>query len=102
MFYRLETNRRRRQIDAGDNIIGFTPDLPGKDFLTDLDVTSFLPDSLHFKDECPGEEDGPCDPRTPYRTFSGHCNNLERPHLGKGLITFSRLLPSVYENGEFP
>lgn len=48
----------------------------------------------------PLAEDGhACDPATPYRTFSGHCNNLRKPSLGKSLTTFNRLLPPAYENG---
>ncbi|XP_046660849.1 chorion peroxidase isoform X2 [Homalodisca vitripennis] len=92
-------SRRRRQLDAGDNIIGFGPDLPLKDFLSDLDITSFLPSLTHPNDEVCHEENGPCDPRSPYRSFSGHCNNLERVNLGRSFTTFARLLPSVYENG---
>ncbi|XP_054289704.1 uncharacterized protein LOC129004994 [Macrosteles quadrilineatus] len=98
-------NRRRRQLDSGDNIIGFgstLSDLPLKDFLSDIDVTSFLPSLTRHNiadDEVCNEEQGPCDPRSPYRSFSGHCNNLERPNLGRSVTTFARLLPSVYENG---
>lgn len=41
----------------------------------------------------------PCDPRTPFRSFTGHCNNLGNPELGKSLTTFARLLPPAYEDG---
>ncbi|XP_014285769.2 heme peroxidase 2 [Halyomorpha halys] len=85
--------RRRRQLD-GDNFISF--DFGGKD-LSNIDITDLI-QSKPVESEC-HEEEGPCDARSPYRTFSGHCNNLERPHLGKSLTTFARLLPSVYENG---
>lgn len=48
----------------------------------------------------PIAEDGhACDPSSPFRTFSGHCNNLRKPSLGKSLSTFNRLLPPAYENG---
>lgn len=97
-------SRRRRQLDNGDNIISFGPDLPLKDFLSDLDVTSFLPSlsrpNPQESDVC-HEENEPCDPRTPYRSYSGHCNNLERTNLGRSVTTFARLLPSVYENGKW-
>uniref|UniRef100_A0A0A9VVR2 Peroxidasin n=2 Tax=Lygus hesperus TaxID=30085 RepID=A0A0A9VVR2_LYGHE len=86
--------RRRRQLE-GDNVIGF--DFPGKDFFGDVDITDLFP-GAKLPAECP-EENGPCNPRTPYRTFTGHCNNLERPNLGKSMTTFARLLPSVYEDG---
>lgn len=84
-------------------MIGFGSELSGKEFLSELDVSSFLPNlqsqSANSDEDCT-EENGPCDPRSPYRTFNGHCNNPERPHLGKSLTTFARLLPAVYENGK--
>ncbi|BET01777.1 oxidoreductase activity, acting on peroxide as acceptor [Nesidiocoris tenuis] len=87
--------RRRRQLE-GDNVIGF--DLPGKDIFSDIDITDLFPGNKHVEPDCP-DENGPCNPRSPYRTFTGHCNNLERPNLGKSMTTFARLLPSVYEDG---
>lgn len=92
IFFRQ--GRKRRQLD-GDNFISF--DFGNKD-LSDIDITDLI-HSKPVETEC-HEEEGPCDPRSPFRTFSGHCNNLERPHLGKSLTTFARLLPSVYENGK--
>lgn len=41
----------------------------------------------------------PCDTKTPFRTLTGHCNNLKNPSLGRSLTTFARLLPAVYEDG---
>lgn len=41
----------------------------------------------------------PCDTTTPFRTLTGHCNNLKNPSLGRSLTTFARLLPAVYEDG---
>ncbi|XP_065580760.1 uncharacterized protein LOC136040414 isoform X2 [Artemia franciscana] len=41
----------------------------------------------------------PCDHTTPFRTFSGWCNNLANPSFGKQLTTFSRLLPAGYDDG---
>lgn len=86
--------RKRRQLD-GDNVITF--DSPTKDLFSDLDLRDLLR-SPPVAVDC-HEEEGSCDPRSPYRTFTGHCNNLDRPNLGKSLTTFARLLPSVYENG---
>ncbi|XP_014256496.1 uncharacterized protein LOC106670552 [Cimex lectularius] len=96
MAFMVAKQRRRRQLD-GDNVIGF--DLSVKDVFSDLDITDLFPPSIrHEEPEC-HEENGPCDPRSPYRSFTGQCNNLERPRLGRSLTTFARLLPSVYENG---
>lgn len=99
LFFSPAAKRRRRQLtDNGDNVISFGPDIPGKEFLSELDLSVFIPSAeAPPGDEC-REENGPCNARMPYRTFSGHCNNLERPNLGKSLTTFARLLPSVYEN----
>ncbi|CAG0906984.1 unnamed protein product, partial [Darwinula stevensoni] len=49
---------------------------------------------------CPdGEENRPCDPKSPFRTYSGWCNNLGKPHFGKDLTPFNRLLAPKYEDG---
>lgn len=100
--------RRKRQVfdtTGGDNFLRFLPtdfDFNGDltDNIQDIDLTGFLPPSKHDEPECP-DRDGPeiCDELTPFRTHSGYCNNLKNPHLGKSLATFSRLLPSAYENG---
>ncbi|XP_022188065.2 peroxidase-like protein isoform X2 [Nilaparvata lugens] len=95
------TNRRRRRqlSDTGNQLANFLSDLPGSDLLTELDVSGLIGSTPGGAagDGC-REEEGACNPRAVYRTYSGHCNNLERPNLGKSLTTFARLLPSVYEN----
>ncbi|XP_028142829.2 uncharacterized protein LOC114336668 [Diabrotica virgifera virgifera] len=53
--------------------------------------------NVHDDSEC--DEIGPCDPQYPFRTYTGHCNNLRNPGYGKALTTFIRLLPSQYEDG---
>lgn len=93
------TRRRRRRRQTGVTISFHTTD-----DITDLqnvDISSLIPsDVFHDEDEdC--AEDGPCDPNSPYRTLSGHCNNLKKPQWGKSLTTFNRLLPSAYEDGMF-
>lgn len=93
--------RRKRQVfDSGDNVLGF-PSSDFSDILQNVDISGFLGNSKatnHEEIDCPVEE-GPCDPTTPYRTLTGHCNNLRNPSLGKSLTTFARLLPPVYEDG---
>lgn len=66
--------------------------------LQHVDVTSLLPsNALDLDTHC--EETGPCDASSPFRTFTGHCNNLRKSSWGKSLTTFDRLLPSAYEDG---
>nr|XP_012145980.1 PREDICTED: uncharacterized protein LOC100880086 isoform X3 [Megachile rotundata] len=111
IMYELATNeilngihglrRRKRQIfDTTDNILGF-PNNDFSDLLQNVDISGFLGQKKatnHEEVECP-VDDSPCDPTSPFRTLSGHCNNLRNPNLGKSLTTFARLLPPVYEDG---
>ncbi|XP_023288072.1 uncharacterized protein LOC105701787 [Orussus abietinus] len=111
ILYELATNeivngphglrRRKRQVfESADNVLGF-PSNDFSDLLQSVDISGFLPNNKatnHDEVDCP-TEDGPCDPTTPYRTLSGHCNNLRNPSLGRSLTTFARLLPPVYEDG---
>lgn len=93
-------NRRRKRQLFDNNVLSsvFRDELT--DGLQNVDVTSLLPaNSLDLDTHC--EETGPCDSNSPFRTFTGHCNNLRKPSLGKSLTTFDRLLPSAYEDGEF-
>lgn len=112
MLYELTTNeimngmhglrrrKRRQAFDSPDNILGF-PNNDFSDALQNVDVSGFLPqpkDVIPNEISCPIDESA-CDPTTPYRTLSGHCNNLRNPNLGKSLTTFARLLPPVYDDG---
>ena len=111
ILYELATNellngvrglrrRKRQAFDTPDNILGF----PGSDFndiLQNVDVSGFMGNKIatnHEEIDCPVDE-SPCDPTSPYRTMSGHCNNLRNPNLGKSLTTFARLLPPMYDDG---
>jgi len=114
IMYELATNeilngmhglrRRRRQIfDSTENVLGGFPNSNDfSDLLQNVDISSFLnhnhKPTNHEEVHCP-VDDSPCDVTTPYRTLSGHCNNLRNPSLGKSLTTFARLLPPVYEDG---
>ncbi|XP_074094039.1 uncharacterized protein LOC141524212 [Cotesia typhae] len=111
IFYELITNeiingahglkRRKRQVFGNSNDFDFSNNGDLSDLLQNVDLTNFLGNSRatnHEEIDCPPEE-GACDPTTPYRTFTGHCNNLRNPSLGKSLTTFARLLPPAYEDG---
>ncbi|XP_017887733.1 uncharacterized protein LOC108629510 [Ceratina calcarata] len=111
IMYELATNeilngvhglrrRKRQAFDTTDNVLGF-PNNDFSDLLQNVDISGFLNQKKatnHDEVECP-VDDSPCDPTSPYRTLSGHCNNLRNPSLGKSLTTFARLLPPAYEDG---
>ncbi|GBP86747.1 Peroxidasin homolog [Eumeta japonica] len=89
-------HRRKRQVFDS---IGFgTNDFT--DALQSVDVSSFLgQDQAGPTIEPQCDDNGPCDPDSPFRSYTGYCNNLRNPNLGKSLTTFARLLPPVYEDG---
>lgn len=109
-FYELATNellnslhsirRRKRQVFDNNLNLGFSND----DFtnsLQNIDINSFVGGTISSVTLEPQCEDltAPCDTSTPFRTFTGYCNNLRNPSLGQSLTTFARLLPSQYEDG---
>ncbi|XP_029671831.1 uncharacterized protein LOC115240676 isoform X2 [Formica exsecta] len=113
IIYELATNeilnsvhgleRKKRQVfDNTENVLGFPNANEFSDLLQNVDISGFLnhhhKPTNHEEVQCP-VDDSPCDPTTPYRTLSGHCNNLRNPSLGKSLTTFARLLPPAYEDG---
>lgn len=87
-------------MDSGDPL--FSLNSIGPSFFDGLELTELYPPPLHHSDgECPIDT-YPCDARNPYRSFSGHCNNLKNPNFGQAMTTFQRLMPAVYENGKIP
>lgn len=89
----LLNHRRKRQVF--DNSIFLRDDLSNG--LQNVDISSLIAASFLEDPTC--DDSGPCDPTTPFRTMTGHCNNIANPSWGKSLTTFSRLLPSVYDDG---
>lgn len=103
-FYELASNElinslhglRRRKRQIFDNNLG--PDFA--DNLQSIDVNSVLGSisPINLEHQCE-DFSAPCDTNTPFRTLSGHCNNLRNPNLGQSLTVFARLLPPQYEDG---
>ncbi|XP_014357630.2 heme peroxidase 2 [Papilio machaon] len=107
LFFEFATNellntvntghRRKRQIF--DDSLSFSAN-DFVDSLQSVDVTSFLGQDQQgptIEPQC--DDNGRCDANSPFRTYTGYCNNLRNPNLGKSLTTFARLLPPVYEDG---
>lgn len=110
-FYELATNellntlhsirRRKRQVFDNNLNSGFNGQDDFTNSLQNIDINSFVSGTISPVTLEPQCEDltAPCDQSTPFRTFTGYCNNLRNPALGQSLTTFARLLPSAYEDG---
>ncbi|XP_045497152.1 heme peroxidase 2 [Colias croceus] len=107
LFFEFATNEllnsingRRRKRQIFDDSIGFGSSNEFVDSLQSVDVSSLLnQDQLGPVIEPQCDDAGSCDANSPFRTYTGYCNNLRNPNLGKSLTTFARLLPPVYEDG---
>jgi hypothetical protein len=108
IFYELTTNeilnsihRRRKRQAFDNNKLGSFGSDDFSNSLQSIDISNFASGTISPITLEPQCEDltAPCDANTPFRSFTGYCNNLRNPTLGQSLTTFARLLPSVYEDG---
>ncbi|OQR70374.1 peroxidasin-like [Tropilaelaps mercedesae] len=49
--------------------------------------------------QCKERRQTQCNPRLPWRSGDGRCNNLRNPHWGRSNFCMTRLLAPAYENG---
>ncbi|XP_030764451.1 uncharacterized protein LOC115888752 [Sitophilus oryzae] len=92
----LHRRRRRQLFDSQAFASVFRDDI--SEGLQNVDISSIIPPHVFDVDlQC--EDSGPCDASSPYRSYTGYCNNLKHPKYGQGLTTFNRLLPSAYDDG---
>ncbi|CAH1185902.1 unnamed protein product [Phyllotreta striolata] len=92
-------NRKKRHLLIDDDFPIFRNEIINSLQNFDFGFVSNFHHKNHFESSAHCDETGPCNSRSAFRSYTGHCNNLKNPDYGKSLSTFSRLLPSVYEDG---
>ncbi|XP_057660218.1 uncharacterized protein LOC130896263 [Diorhabda carinulata] len=94
----LMHRRRKRQVFIDEELPILRNELTEN--LKNIDINIYLSD-LHQQmkpnEDC--DEKEICDSTSPFRTYTGYCNNLKHPHWGNSLSPFIRMLPSAYEDG---
>ncbi|CAL4059485.1 unnamed protein product, partial [Meganyctiphanes norvegica] len=92
----IHDRRVRRQIQG---------QLQGNDFdsldfnLPSVDISGLVPPAPLIRTCTEAEEHRSCETNVPFRTISGHCNNLRRPDFGRSSTVFARMLPAGYDDG---
>lgn len=104
-----QVQRRKRSTLSNNSPILFEDvdsDLVLREDIIDLDSvhTRFIRQSLNSMNgpasTCGlNEETLPCNTQSKFRTFSGFCNNIRHPAWGKSVITFDRMVDSMYDDG---
>ncbi|XP_063588513.1 uncharacterized protein LOC134765694 [Penaeus indicus] len=90
----MHDRRVRRQIQGlGNEFDSLDLNLPS------VDISGLVPPAPLIRQCRETEEHRSCDARHPFRTISGHCNNLRRPDFGRSNTVFARMLPAGYDDG---
>ncbi|MCL4120727.1 UNVERIFIED_CONTAM: hypothetical protein GTU68_004371 [Idotea baltica] len=89
----MDDKRVRRQTNGFNNFGNFDINLPS------VDISGIVPPAPLIRGCVEAEENRPCDARNPFRTISGHCNNLVRQDVGRSNRVFARMLPAAYDDG---
>lgn len=89
----MDDRRVRRQTQGSNNFDQLNLNLPA------VDISGIVPPAPLIRTCVETEENRPCDSRSPFRTISGHCNNLIRQDVGRSNTVFARMLPTAYDDG---
>ncbi|XP_037074559.1 eosinophil peroxidase-like [Pollicipes pollicipes] len=99
--FRSGPSRIKRQlVSLSNQVSGGSRTVQGfSSSLRQFDISNLV-SQVPIIDQCRAEEETlPCDASSPYRTYSGYCNNLNNPNYGKSVMPQSRLLPAKYDDG---